>query len=169
MLSAFLTNDALLWGCIAMAMIALVTVGRVASRRRRAGKTSRRVRAEAAAVHEFLEILRAEHAANRSHPHGIWHYDFATGTQRFSDGFGDLLGVKEAQTASSLKQAGVDMARLARENFEETEPYEVQFALDSSDVTRPRMVLKACNLRDANGKVKRCVAMLSEAPISDID
>jgi hypothetical protein len=161
MLSAFLTNDALLWGCIGMALIALVSVGRVASRRRRAGKTSRRVRAEADAVHEFLDILRAEH---RTAPHGIWHYDFTTGAQQHSDGFNALLGAREGETIEDrLKASGVDLISIARGHFEETLPFEVRFTLEASGGAAKAMVLRACNMRNANGEVQRLVAMLTEA------
>ena len=160
-LSAFLTNDALLWGCIAMALIALVTVGRVASRRRRAGKTSRRVRAQADAVHEFLNILRAEH---KTSAHGVWHYDFAAGSQQYSDGFNSLLGVGEDESIEGVLQAsGINLVSLARKHFEETEPYEVRFALERPGGGHRAMTLKACNMRNANGEVQRLVAMLSEA------
>ena len=161
MLSAFLTNDALLWGCIAMALIALATVGRVASRRRKAGKTSRQVRAQADAVHEFLNILRAQH---KTFAHGIWHYDFTTGAQRCSDGFKALLGARESDTIEDcLKASGADLTSIAQDHFEETMPYEVRFMLEVPSGAAKAMVLQACNLRNANGEVQRLVAILSDA------
>ena len=139
----------------------------MASRRRRAGKTSRRVRAEADAVHEFLNILRAQH---KTSVHGIWHYDFATGSQQHSDGFNALLGAREGDPIEDrLKKSGVDLVSIARGHFEETLPYEVRFTLEVPGGAARAMVLRACNMRNSDGEVQRLVAMLSEAGETQAD
>lgn len=165
LLTTFLSNDSLLWGCMAMALIALVSVGRVASRRRKAGKTNRIQREQSEAVHDFLAMVRSEHSISQQ---GLWYYDFETGAQQFSDEFGRILAQEEAVTLSTreiearLSLAGIDLVRLARKHFEETDPYEVCFGIGRPRVEARPMVLKACNMRDADGKVRRLVAVLNQ-------
>lgn len=165
-LTSFLSSDALLWGCLALALIALFTVSRVFSRRREERKVNRAARAQSQALHDFLVAVRAEHA---NAAQGVWHYDFTSGAQQYSDAFKRLVGgaVGELPQAPEVKtmldRSGIDLVTLARDHFEQAEPYEVRFALqDREEGARP-MVLKACNLRDGEGRVQHMVAVISEA------
>ncbi|MEO1220866.1 MAG: hypothetical protein AAFY42_05880 [Pseudomonadota bacterium] len=166
LLTTFLSSDTLLWGCIAMGLIALVTVSRVASRRRKAGKDSRLMRAQSDAVHEFLRMVREGHKAADQ---GVWHYEFSTGSEQFTDEFRSLVGGEQgeipeaSEVAQILREVGVDLAKLARNNFEETEPYEVEFSLSTQDGKQRAMLLMACNMRNGAGEVQRLVAVLREA------
>lgn len=162
-LRTFLADEALLWGCMAMALIALVTVARVASRRRKAGKINAKMRAQSQAVHSFLSSLRAQTGAAER---GVWHYDFATGAQQFSDGFKALMGGQPTDDKAiddALKACGLDLVRLARDHFEQAEPFEVEFALKTPDQGPRAMLLQACNLRNGEGEVQRMVVLITEA------
>lgn len=167
MLRSFLRDDMLLWGCMAMALIALVTVGKVASRRRKAGKLGVKMRAQSKAVHDFLSSVRSQAGTAQR---GVWHYDFGTGAQQFSGDFQALIGGEEAAPPDDraieeiFKSAGLDLVRLARDHFEQTEPFEVEFALKLEGPYAKTMILRACNLRGASGEVHRMVALISEAP-----
>lgn len=167
MLRTFLGNDMLLWGCMAMALIALFTVAKVASRRRKAGKASRMARAQADAVHGFLNTVREGHAAARQ---GMWHYDFATGAQQYSDNLRALIcyGGQELaadrQIDTVLAQAGINLAKLARKHFDQTQPYEAAFMLEGEDAPPRQMILRACNFQGGSGAVQRAIAIISEVP-----
>ncbi|MEP0391591.1 MAG: hypothetical protein ABJ205_13300 [Erythrobacter sp.] len=165
-LRGFLGNETLLWGCMAMALIALFTVAKVASRRRKAGKASRMARARADAVHSFLETVRAGHGAVQQ---GMWHFDFASGAQQYSDDLRTMLSsngqnfAADEQIVETLAKAGINLAKIARDRFEEIEPYEATFTLESEGGPNRQMTLRACNFRGVNGKVQRVVAIISEA------
>jgi len=166
MLRAFLSNDTLVWGCLAMALVALVSVGKVASRRRRAGQANRMARAQSDAMHGFFNALRSTHGACSK---GLWHYDFITGRQQYSDGLKGVLGQGRAEPPTleeieaRLKEAGLNLVRLASDHFEQTDPYEVTFLLKDKNQTLRPMVLRACNLRDGKGEVRRMIAVIGEA------
>ncbi|KEO91873.1 hypothetical protein EH31_04160 [Erythrobacter longus] len=168
MLRAFLGNDTLLWGCLAMALIAFATVAKVASRRRQAGKASRMARAQFDAMHSFLDAVRAGQASAKQ---GMWHFDFATGTQQYSENLRAVLSgiaqrpVADEQIEAMLADAGLNLAKLARDHFDETQPYEATFALKTEDTQARAMVLRACNFRGHSGEVQRVVAIISEAPV----
>lgn len=166
LLKTFLADNALLWGCMALALIALVTVGGVASRRRKAGKSNAQARARSNAVHDFLKAVKEPH---NGAVQGVWHYDFITGAQQFSEGLETLVGHTLSEESGSrpvgalLTGSGLDLVALAQKNFDQTDPYEVQFVLKTlGDPPRP-MVLKACNLRNSKGEVQRLVAIMREA------
>jgi hypothetical protein len=167
LLTTFLSSNTLLWGCIAMGLIALVTISRVAARRRKAGKASRIVKAQSDAVHEFLRGVREGRAEAEQ---GVWHYDFKTGAQQFTGQFGDLvcenLGdpPKANQITEALRETGVDLVALARKHSEETEPYDVRFALGTRHGMKRSMLLRACNMRNGAGEVQRLIAVLYEVP-----
>ncbi|MEM1053677.1 MAG: hypothetical protein AAGI28_16450 [Pseudomonadota bacterium] len=164
LLKTFLSSDTLIWGCLALALIAVVTVSRVVSRRRSERRVNRRARAQSQAVHEFLSNLRTEHGGVEQ---GIWHYDFATGAQQCTDGFKGLLGldgedVDAGAVASTLARSGVNLIATARKNCDEIEPYEVTLTVKAPGARLRRLVLVACNIRNGDGEVQRLVAVLRE-------
>jgi len=167
LLTPFLSSDTLLWGCVALAVIALFTVSRVVSKRRDARKVNRTVRAQSQALHDFLDAVRAEHVTVEQ---GIWHYDFTNGAQQYSDDFKRLVGgakdtlLQILEVEALLEKSGVDLVTLACDHFEHVEPYVVQFSLQDEGSKARLMVLKACNLRNGEGQVQRMVAVISEAP-----
>lgn len=165
MLRAFLGNDTLLWGCMAMALIAFFTVVKVASRRRRAGKASRMARAQADAVHDFLNTVREGRSTAKQ---GMWHFDFATGKQQYSDNLRSLFSgdgrelAADKQIDKALAKAGLSLPKLVRDRFDQTQPYEAAFTLKGGDTPPREMMLRACNFRGKGGEVQRVVAIISE-------
>lgn len=164
-LRAFLGNETLLWGCMAMALIALFTVAKVTSRRRKAGKASRIARAQADAVHSFLNAVREGHATAKQ---GIWHFDFTTGEQQYSEKLRSLVSAcgkelaADKQIDKALAEAGLNLPKLARNQFDQTQPYEAVFTLEGEDTPPRQMILRACNFRGKGDEVQRVVAIISE-------
>ena len=149
-----LDSDTLLFGCIAFALLAMVTVSRVAARRRKDRNARREAHAQSQALHAFLDTVRAGAGAGKQ---GVWHYDFTTGTQQLSDELKALLKDHEA-----LKASGIDLARLAREHSDVIEPYEAQFHIEVSEGSTRPFMFQACNMRDAQGQVRRAVGLVRE-------
>ncbi|WP_298304099.1 hypothetical protein [uncultured Erythrobacter sp.] len=167
LLTTFLSSDSLLWGCFAFALMALFTVSRVFLRRREERKVSRTIRIQSRSLHDFLTRVRVQNATGEQ---GVWHYDFTSGAQQYSDDFKRLVSGVEGEippffeVEAMLERAGIDLVTLARDHVEETEPYEILFSLKKGDTELRPMVLKSCNLRNGEGVVQRMVAVISEAP-----
>ena len=143
-----LDSDTLLFGCIAFALLAVVTLSKVASRRRKDRQVRRASHAQTKAIHEFLETVRAGSGTARQ---GVWHYDFGTGAEQFSE---ELLAL--------LQGREIDFARLAREHEGETQPYEAHFTLRGSEDGERSFRFHACNLPGPVGHIQRAVAIVRE-------
>lgn len=153
-LRMMLDTETLLFGCIALALLAMVTVSRVMARRRKSRQVRREAHAQTQAIHEFLESLRESPGTARQ---GVWHYDFVTGAQRSSDELKALLGGEMAPNHPAL-----DFARLARENEAASQPYEARFAINGDEGARRCFILRACNLPGAGGTNHRALAIVRE-------
>lgn len=164
-LTTFLSSDALLWGCIALALIAMVSVSRVISRRREVRAESRKVRARSEAMHAFLDDVRGKQGAGAQ---ALWSYDFGTRKQQNSDELKRLVVEGQDKLPSDaafrtlLKDAGLDLAALAHEHRDETEPYTVQFGLRAGEGRLRQMVLQACNIRNTHDQVQRTLAVIRQ-------
>lgn len=165
LLTLFLGSDTLLLGSVAMGLIALLTVSRVTARRRHERSTLREISAQTQAVHQFLENLRDKPDGASQ---GMCQYNFATGVTDVSDTFcqivtGDSQGFNdEAMAQKCLDRAGVDLVALARSHAEQTDPFEVSFMLATSGNEAREMLLQACNMRNAEGEVRRMIAVVRE-------
>ncbi|MCK0098100.1 hypothetical protein MWU38_01780 [Qipengyuania sp. S6317L1] len=153
-LRMMLDTDTLLFGCIALALLAMVTVSRVAVKRRKSRRVRREAQAQTQAIHEFLENLRESPGTARQ---GVWHYDFVTGAQRSSDELKALFGGETAANDPAL-----DFARFARENEAASKPYEARFAINGVEGAQRCFVLRACNLPGAGGTNHRALAIVRE-------
>lgn len=157
-LRSVLNSDMLLMGCIAFALLALVSVSRVTARRRKSRNVRREMHAHTQAVHEFLSNVRKGSGASQQ---GVWHYDFSTGDQQFTDELKTLVA-PDASVEDALKSAGVDLARLARQHSDLTRPYEAEFHLAAPGVLARPFMVQACNMRNGEGEVQRAVAIVRE-------
>lgn len=172
-LRTVLDSQTLLIGCIAAGLIALFTVGKVSVRRRQSRNIRREMQAHTQAMHAFLNTVRSDHGTARQ---GVWHYDFKTGAQQFTDnlkqllldqeGAGDNPGDRpddEAGLQEVLQSAGVNLPAIAREHVDRTEPYEIEFTLNAKAEDARVLILQACNMRASDGKVQRMVAIIRES------
>ena len=153
-LRVMLDSEALLFGCIGLALLAMVTVSRVMARRRKSRQVRREAQAQTQAIHESLESLRETSGTTRQ---GVWHYDFVTGAQQYSD---DLKAIIGGETAD--KDPALDFARLARENEASSQPYEARFAMKADKGAQRCFIFQACNLPGARGTNQRAVAIVRE-------
>ncbi|UAB77528.1 hypothetical protein INR77_12080 [Erythrobacter sp. SCSIO 43205] len=154
MLRTMLDSQSLLLGSIAFGIIAALTVVRVSARRRKDRAARRESYARTQAIHDFLSTVRADTGSPRQ---GVWHYDFTSGAQQFSEELKALVN-----DADALKSSGVDLARVARQNSDLIEPYEATFHLSEPEGGKRPFMLRACNLRDGEGQIKRAVAIVRE-------
>ncbi len=154
LLRTILDSQTLLMGCIAFALLALLAVARVSARRRQDRNIRRESHAQTQAMHAFLEMVRAGVGSTEQ---GVWHYDFTTGAQQFSDEFSALVGSEDA-----LKTSGIDLARLARQHSDMVVPYEARLELAALEGTPRSFTFQACNIRNGEGQVQRAVAIVRE-------
>jgi diguanylate cyclase (GGDEF)-like protein len=114
------------------------------------------------------DLLRTMRMAEQVTGIGVWQYDPATGTQRWSDGLKRLFGIEDDEPfvpgdAETLLLANaVDLTGQIRAHTELREPYTLTFDLGSFDGGERSIAVHACNLRDATGALLRVVAVMRD-------
>lgn len=162
---SFRGGDPLLLLCGALALVALVAIHRVVSARKTTRAVSRDARARAEALREFLETVRV---AEKIAGIGIWQYDPCSGQQQWSGGMKRLFGIDEGEEfvagdAETLLFAhDIDLVTRVSQHAAETQPFTLEFDLDGFGADSRAIAVQACNLMDAEGGVRRVVAVVRE-------
>lgn len=159
------SNDALLIGCVILAVIALAGIVTTVTNRRAAREAGRKARERGEAMRELLRSMRmAETMAGI----GLWQYNYATGDQEWSDGLKRMFGVDgdaemvEGDAETLLYANGTDLIGEIKQNQQRVEPFHLQFDIAGFDGVARVISVQACNLRDREGKVLRVVAVVRD-------
>ncbi len=99
---------------------------------------------------------------------GVWQYDYATGSQEWSEGLKGLFGIDrdscfgEGDAESLLYASKIDLVAHVVRHRDIIGTFSFEFAINSFDGTRRKLTFKACNLRGRDGSVARVVAVMRD-------
>ena len=159
------STDTLLLLCMMLAIIALGAIFGTIRMRRATRRSAREAQAQGAAMRELLRSLRmAETIAGV----GVWQFDYETQQQQWSDGLKRIFGVDhdaemhEGDAETLLFTNNVDLVSRVRQSKGLLEPYSMPFDIVGFDGIKRTIEVQACNLRNAEGRVQRVVAIVRD-------
>lgn len=164
-LATSVSTETLLLLCMMMAIIALGAIVGTIRMRKSTRQSAREAQAQGAAMRELLRALRmAETIAGV----GVWQFDYETQQQQWSDGLKRLFCVeyaaelREGDAETLLYSNNVDLVSWVKQNKGLLETYSLPFDIVSLEGTIRTIEVQACNLRNAEGRVQRVIAIVRD-------
>lgn len=154
-----------LFVALALAVVAMVSIGGVIVSRRDARDAARLARERGRAMNELLRTVRmAESIADL----GIWQYDPIRGEQQWSDGMRRLFGVDhddefvEGDAETLLYANDIDLISHVSRRASDRTPFKLRYDIHGYDGLPRCISVQACNLFGADNKVARVIAVVRE-------
>lgn len=152
-------------GGMLLAVIALGAVGAIVASRREARAAARLAQVRSSGMRDLLRTVRMAETISGL---GVWQYDCATGTQRWSDGLRSLFGVHDGEeflagdAETLLRANNIDLVAQVKANCQESGPFEMRFDITGYDTVERSIAVSACNLVGSDRQVERVVAVIRD-------
>lgn len=160
-----LGTDALLLGCMILAILALAAILGTIRERRTSRQLARDAKAQSDGIRELLRTMRL---AESMVGVGVWQYLPKTDRQLWSDGLKRLFGIErdaelvEGDAEAMLYANGTDLVGMVKAHEHEVQPFNLQVEILGFDGVTCTISLQACNMRATDGSVQRVVAILRD-------
>lgn len=158
-------TDGLLALSALLGLAAIFAVIGVSRTRRRTRQYARIARVRTKKMSELLRTMRmAESIADL----GIWQFNPVTCRQEWSDGMRALFDISgneplvDGDPETLLLANHIDLTGEVMQRLDETEPYQIQFDIQSIDGRQRSLCVQACNLFNRQGGVDRVVAVVRD-------